>query len=56
MMLEEQINFHIKQYIILINFNQPPKWKIGTDPRNTLGTGPKYDYYLRKDVDVLSFI
>lgn len=25
---------------------------MGTDPRNTLGTGPKYDYYLRKDVDV----
>lgn len=28
--------------------------KIGTEPRNTLGTGPKYDFYLRKDVDVHS--
>ena len=34
------------------SYNIVPKWKIGTDPRTTLGMGPKYDYYLRKDVDV----
>ncbi len=27
--------------------------KIGNEQRNTLGTGPKFDFYLRKDVDVL---
>ena len=25
---------------------------MGNDPRTTLGMGSKYDYYLRKDVDV----
>lgn len=28
-------------------YKNPPKWKIGTDPRNTLGTGPKHDFYNR---------
>ena len=26
--------------------------KFGTDARNTLNTGAKFDYYQRKDVDV----
>ena len=29
-----------------------PEWKIGTDPRNTLNTGAKFDHYLRADIDV----
>ena len=28
-----------------------PEWKFGTDPRNTLNTGPKFDHYLRQDID-----
>ena len=33
--------------------NKAPAWKLGTEVRNTLGTGAKHDFYLRKDIDVL---
>jgi len=33
------------------NYKTAETWKIGTDPRNTLNTGAKFDHYLRPDVD-----
>ncbi|EGR33575.1 hypothetical protein IMG5_048920 [Ichthyophthirius multifiliis] len=32
-------------------FKNNPEWVIGTQQRNTLNTGAKYDYYLRQDKD-----
>ena len=32
-------------------YNIDGQTKFGTNPRNTLDTGAKYDHYLRKDVD-----
>ncbi|EAS00318.1 sperm-tail PG-rich repeat protein (macronuclear) [Tetrahymena thermophila SB210] len=32
-------------------YQKAPKWKIGSEVRNTLNTGSKHDFYLRKDVD-----
>jgi len=29
----------------------PPKWKFGTNDRNTLDTKAKYEYYFRKETD-----
>lgn len=29
---------------------------MGTEPRNTLGTGPKHDFYNRQDIDVTIYI
>ena len=36
-------------------YEKAPEWKIGTDPRNTLNTGAKFDHYLRADIDVIIF-
>ncbi|EGR29290.1 hypothetical protein IMG5_159370 [Ichthyophthirius multifiliis] len=32
-------------------YKNEPAWRIGTQVRNTLNTGSKHDFYLRKDVD-----
>ncbi|KRX04808.1 hypothetical protein PPERSA_06442 [Pseudocohnilembus persalinus] len=32
-------------------YSKPPNWKIGTEVRNTLNTGAKFDFYNRQDVD-----
>jgi hypothetical protein len=33
------------------DYNVAPSWKMGMEARNTLNTGPKHDFYLRKDID-----
>lgn len=32
-------------------YSNDPEWKFGSDPRSTLTTAPKFDHYLRKDLD-----
>eukprot|EP00828_Plagiopyla_frontata_P008124 TRINITY_DN1398_c0_g1_i2.p1 TRINITY_DN1398_c0_g1~~TRINITY_DN1398_c0_g1_i2.p1 ORF type:complete len:332 (-),score=26.75 TRINITY_DN1398_c0_g1_i2:79-945(-) len=33
------------------SYIKAPEYKFGTNPKNTLDTGPKFDHYLRQDID-----
>ena len=34
------------------SYSKSPTWKMGTQPRTTFDTKPKYEHYARKDFDV----